>query len=185
MNKKLLQIVANRECKMELREHEHVVECIAWVPDGCHAAIHEACGEPKPRQGPFLASGSRDKTIKIWDIGAGVCLFTLVRISGLISYCSMWLGFGCKLDPCRGQIWTPLWGWYCIFPDSTWNSVMVRLPMIRLGFFSFEPIWISCQIHLRSSRVQAGIRLGFQAVNRLESHVRSIQIPRGTYFYSV
>ena len=28
--------------------------------------------------GPFLASGSRDKTIKMWDVTSGVCLFTLV-----------------------------------------------------------------------------------------------------------
>ena len=28
--------------------------------------------------GPFLASGSRDKTIKIWDVGTGLSLFTLV-----------------------------------------------------------------------------------------------------------
>lgn len=24
-------VVATRECKMELREHDHVVECIAWA----------------------------------------------------------------------------------------------------------------------------------------------------------
>ena len=34
----------------------------------------------KKAPGPFLVSGSRDKTVKLWDIGAGVCLFTLVRI---------------------------------------------------------------------------------------------------------
>ena len=28
--------------------------------------------------GPFLASGSRDKSIKVWDINTGMCLFTLV-----------------------------------------------------------------------------------------------------------
>ena len=28
--------------------------------------------------GPFLASGSRDKTIKVWDVSVGVCLFTLI-----------------------------------------------------------------------------------------------------------
>ena len=28
--------------------------------------------------GPFLVSGSRDKTVKLWDVGSGVCLFTLV-----------------------------------------------------------------------------------------------------------
>ena len=28
--------------------------------------------------GPFLASGSRDKSIKVWDVSSGQCLFTLV-----------------------------------------------------------------------------------------------------------
>lgn len=31
-----------------------------------------------PKLGPILVSGSRDKTIKFFDINAGCCLFTLV-----------------------------------------------------------------------------------------------------------
>ena len=31
-----------------------------------------------PAPGPFLISGSRDKTIKLWDALTGVCLLTLV-----------------------------------------------------------------------------------------------------------
>ena len=34
-----------KECKMELREHDHVVECIAWAPESATAAINEACSE--------------------------------------------------------------------------------------------------------------------------------------------
>ena len=30
------------------------------------------------RPGPFLISGSRDKTIKVWDVSTSMCLFTLV-----------------------------------------------------------------------------------------------------------
>ena len=30
------------------------------------------------RSGPFLISGSRDKTIKMWDVSTSLCLFTLV-----------------------------------------------------------------------------------------------------------
>ncbi|XP_037069147.1 lissencephaly-1 homolog, partial [Pollicipes pollicipes] len=67
--------------QMELREHEHVVECIAWAPPAASAAINEgASGNNKQagHPGPFLASGSRDKTIKIWDAVSGQCLLTLV-----------------------------------------------------------------------------------------------------------
>ncbi|KAI8436914.1 hypothetical protein MSG28_010342 [Choristoneura fumiferana] len=58
---------------MELREHEHVVECVAWAPDAAAPAINEAAGGDNRRAahlGPFLASGSRDKSVK--------CLATLV-----------------------------------------------------------------------------------------------------------
>jgi len=32
------------ECKAELREHEHVVECISWVPDVAASFVNEAAG---------------------------------------------------------------------------------------------------------------------------------------------
>ncbi|XP_076452453.1 lissencephaly-1 homolog B-like [Babylonia areolata] len=74
-------VVSTKECKMELREHEHVVECVAWAPEASVPAIAEAAGmelKNKKQPGPFLASGSRDKTIKFWDVGNGLCLFTLI-----------------------------------------------------------------------------------------------------------
>lgn len=52
--------------KAELREHDHTVECIAWAPEEANSAINEAAGGDNKNgahQGPFLASGSRDKTI--------------------------------------------------------------------------------------------------------------------------
>lgn len=73
--------VSSKECKMELREHEHVVECLAWAPDSAAPAISEAASidaKNTKRTGPFLASGSRDKTIKFWDVSTGLCLFTLI-----------------------------------------------------------------------------------------------------------
>lgn len=72
--------VATKECKAELREHEHVVECLAWAPESSFPTINEAAGVDvkNGRSGPYLVSGSRDKTIKMWDISTGLCLFTLV-----------------------------------------------------------------------------------------------------------
>ena len=78
-------VVATKDCKAELREHEHVVECVAWAPESAHAAINEAAGNDLKkggRSGPYLISGSRDKTIKLWDVSVGLCLFTLVRYTG-------------------------------------------------------------------------------------------------------
>lgn len=73
-------VTATTECKMELREHEHVVECIAWAPESAQPTINEAISvdnKKEKRSGPFLISGSRDKTIKMWDVSVGLCLFTL------------------------------------------------------------------------------------------------------------
>ncbi|XP_037093242.1 lissencephaly-1 homolog [Pollicipes pollicipes] len=74
-------LINTKECKVELRDHEHVVECVAWAPQSAWPQISEgAAGDEKksPHHGPLLASGSRDKTIKIWDVGSGQCLFTLI-----------------------------------------------------------------------------------------------------------
>lgn len=74
-------VVATKECKAELREHEHVVECIAWSTEVSHPAVNEAAGndvKKGQRSGPFLISGSRDKTIKMWDVSTSMCLFTLI-----------------------------------------------------------------------------------------------------------
>ncbi|ELT97343.1 hypothetical protein CAPTEDRAFT_123658 [Capitella teleta] len=74
-------VVATKECKAELREHEHVVECIAWAGDSAYPQINEAAGKDVKKgqkSGPYLISGSRDKTIKMWDVSTSMCLFTLV-----------------------------------------------------------------------------------------------------------
>lgn len=52
----------------ELRDHEHVVECIAWANDSCRIAINESVSTDNKKgthEGPFLVSGSRDKTLKV------------------------------------------------------------------------------------------------------------------------
>ncbi|KAF5892619.1 clustered mitochondria protein isoform X1, partial [Clarias magur] len=74
-------VVATKECKAELREHEHVVECISWAPESASPTILDATGSETKKSGkpgPFLLSGSRDKTIKMWDVSIGMCLMTLV-----------------------------------------------------------------------------------------------------------
>merc|ERR1719461_2131404 len=75
-----------KDCKAELRDHDHVVECVAWAPEAATQAINEAAsqaagGDNKNSStytGPFLASGSRDKSIKVWDVSTSQCLFTMV-----------------------------------------------------------------------------------------------------------
>lgn len=37
-------VVATKECKAELREHEHVVECISWAPESAYPTILDATG---------------------------------------------------------------------------------------------------------------------------------------------
>jgi platelet-activating factor acetylhydrolase IB subunit alpha len=74
-------VVSTAECKAELREHEHVVECVAWAPDCAVPYICEAANidiKKIQHPGPFVISGSRDKTIKLWDVSTGQCLFTLI-----------------------------------------------------------------------------------------------------------
>lgn len=35
-------VVSTAECKAELREHDHVVECVAWAPDSAVPFVCEA-----------------------------------------------------------------------------------------------------------------------------------------------
>ncbi|GAA5822770.1 hypothetical protein JCM11251_004371 [Rhodosporidiobolus azoricus] len=74
------------ETKAELRGHEHVVEVAVFAPVVAYPAIRELAGIAAPSGrstegkvvGAFAATGSRDKTIKLWDTVSGQCLKTLV-----------------------------------------------------------------------------------------------------------
>ncbi|KAI5480951.1 1-alkyl-2-acetylglycerophosphocholine esterase [Pseudohyphozyma bogoriensis] len=73
------------ETKTELRGHDHVVEVAVFAPPAAYAAIRELAGiappsarDDKSKQiGSFVATGSRDKTIRLWDSSSGQCLKTL------------------------------------------------------------------------------------------------------------
>ena len=66
---------------MELRGHDHVVETIAFAPVSAYPALRELgglTGSPTTAPGLFVATGGRDKVIKIWDASSGQCLKTLM-----------------------------------------------------------------------------------------------------------
>ncbi|KYQ89824.1 putative dynein regulator [Tieghemostelium lacteum] len=79
------------ECLNTYREHQHVVECLAFSPaniidiPGSMAATPESKSKVKQGSGGnqlgtcgYLATGSRDKTIKIWELATGRCLQTYI-----------------------------------------------------------------------------------------------------------
>ncbi|KAK4336907.1 hypothetical protein RND71_043472 [Anisodus tanguticus] len=69
-------VLSTNEQKIILKEHDHSVECIAWAPESATTTVYEAVSvsdnKKGNRTGPFLISGSRDRTIKVWDVSIGV-----------------------------------------------------------------------------------------------------------------
>lgn len=89
-NDKTIKIwcLATKALKVTLTEHEHVVECILWVPDIYVSSIInlEAPSNKEMKMNgdievsqtqSVLISGSRDKTIRFWDVYSATCLFIL------------------------------------------------------------------------------------------------------------
>jgi platelet-activating factor acetylhydrolase IB subunit alpha len=70
------------ETKAELRGHDHVVEVIAFAPVSAYPWLREMAGVGEAASaaftaGQFVATGGRDKVIKLWDASTGQCIKTL------------------------------------------------------------------------------------------------------------
>lgn len=79
-------VVASKECKAELREHEHVVECISWAPESAYSTILDATGsEVKDLLGyvSFLPNSSRSKQVLVYVLVCShqMCSFALYEYS--------------------------------------------------------------------------------------------------------
>lgn len=72
--------VANPEHKATAIGHEHFIECCALAPPATYQYLGPLAGLKRPppttSAAEYMATGSRDKTIKIWD-ARGTCLLTL------------------------------------------------------------------------------------------------------------
>jgi len=69
------------ETKMEFRGHDHIVEIAVFAPPVAYSSIRELAGLPNTdrttKPGLYIATGSRDKTIKLWDVQSGQMLRNL------------------------------------------------------------------------------------------------------------
>lgn len=75
-----ISAVSNPEHKCTMIGHENFNECCALAPPASYRFLAPLAGLGKQRSTnstDFMATGSRDKTIKIWDT-RGACLMTLV-----------------------------------------------------------------------------------------------------------
>ncbi|KAJ1850091.1 Lissencephaly-1 [Coemansia sp. RSA 2708] len=77
--------VASGECKGDLRAHENVVEVAKFVPAAAHPFLRRLVGLPPSKSdasddaaGQFVISGSRDKTLRVWDCASLQLLHTFV-----------------------------------------------------------------------------------------------------------
>ncbi|CAN0474420.1 unnamed protein product, partial [Ectocarpus sp. 12 AP-2014] len=72
--------VHSGQCLHDLREHTHVVESVAFAPESAERTLATAVGSAGGRavRRRFVASGSRDKTVKLWNASVGHCLMTFV-----------------------------------------------------------------------------------------------------------
>lgn len=63
-----------------MRGHDHVVEQVVFAPVSAYPALREIggiSGVTSTTPGQFVATGGRDKVIKVWDAVSGQCIKTL------------------------------------------------------------------------------------------------------------
>jgi platelet-activating factor acetylhydrolase IB subunit alpha len=72
---------SNGEPRATFLGHEHVIECVTFAPPSAYPHLATLAGLKKPplatSSAEFVATGSRDKSIKLWD-GRGTLIKTLV-----------------------------------------------------------------------------------------------------------
>lgn len=72
--------MSNTENKLIMFGHEHVIECCTLAPHTAYQYLAPLAGikeSAATSTAEFMATGSRDKTIKLWD-ARGNCLKTLI-----------------------------------------------------------------------------------------------------------
>ena len=78
---RLWNVSGSQDNKLTMFGHENFVECCTFAPPSSYQYLASLAGlqKPPPMSSPseFMASGSRDKTIKLWD-SRGTCLKTLI-----------------------------------------------------------------------------------------------------------
>ncbi|KAK3301683.1 LIS-1 2 [Chaetomium strumarium] len=86
-----ISAAADGEDKLVLPGHENGIGCCAFAPAASYGYLAKLAGLKKPppasSTAEFMATGARDKTIKLWDV-RGVCFKTLVGhdnwVSGIV-----------------------------------------------------------------------------------------------------